>query len=875
MILATNASAASNPADLLGLGIDLFITRLDALSTPEVAEGRWNWTRPVTEKEATEHAGGTWGLSLHAAFPPTWERPEFTDDFLTCLEHHQQIPALSPWSPSLKPFAEKVWKASAGQFGMIPVAVVGVHGQFGDAGLPAGFTDLSEDLKAQWTAALATDHNHSGFWCADEKALADFSLSMPGKYGGIEKLNAAWGTQVTSPIAFPTTPEAPYRARLDFVRWYQDGVTAMAGKYLDAAHAAQPTSLLLLPIGPPDACPKTGTDISSLIEAAAKRGAAVTMTNGGYDSFPRNHALSLGLARAAARWYKTPIWLQSASPSDEPGFHQRIAEALCLGSAGFWDWQENWHEFSSDAQSMSRYFTVATSQVDVAVVFPTSANFLRPDLAAPPLFLQGAMQLRDYADFDVIDEKLIASGALSNYRVVILMEGAVWEENTLGELESWVKAGGVLLAYDFGKMATPGGSTEVFGRLFPQAGKAQIPTLREQFEGKVPDTYTIDPSDPKMEWLLDGDWQTTKEGEEGRYASASAAIRLPLKRGEDYSATIKFTAPDEAAGLDRKVTFDGRLIGKLVKTGESSVRFVIPSAWVKSSVGRLGFENKTYRLPEDTRDLGVGILSVTLQRADAKTKPEVIAGRFISSVDARGVAECSAKVGSGLTVFFPSNRSQLSDYITVARKLIYRLSDVDSKRADAPLIDDRRDGVYTSLMSDKLVFFNSTGVRQRMSIMLPGQSKPSSVTVEPRSVAAAPVGTSAADLLLQCEKFVEVEDSKGISRADCSPGSGITAQVVAGNVAISTRVEIEQPGEYALFVRVLRGEDLVTPKVSIDGTAVEGSGVKEIGDVIRFATITLGVGVHTIELSDDQPFTADFIILSNSPGLLGFRFGGR
>jgi hypothetical protein len=885
MILASNASVLADLSQIRAAGVDLFFSRLDTLTTQEKAEDQWNWARPLAEREAAEAVDAAWGLSLHAAFPPAWQRQTYADDFMICLEHLKSVPGFSPWSGALRPFADRVWRAAATQFGRIPVATVGIHGQFGDAGLLTGLADLSETHRSQWVGALGSDHNHVGYWCGDTSAREEFTLAMLAKYGGLDDINKAWRSSIetASPLPYPTGTEYSYAARLDFMHWYREGVTRMAGRYLDAAKAACPGTLLLLPIGPPDDTAKLGVEISGLFEEAARHGAAVQLTTGGYHSFARNHALTLGLARAASRWFNLPIWLESAAPSDEAGFCQRLAEAIGLGAVGYYDWVENWQAHSAVSDRLNRFLTVGLAHTDVAVLYPTSSQLLRPDQPAPPIFMQGATQLRDYADFDVLDERLIQSGALSNYRVAILFEGSVWDERTLVELESWVKAGGVLLAYDFGKMTTPGGDAELYKELFPQAGTAGRAALQEQYEGDLPDAYEIAPGAGKHEWVLEGNWfmpEPSEMGETVRYTGPEATIKLPLKPGQDYSVTIRYWVPEEAAGLDRRVSFEGRLLGRLARGGESVYRFVIPGAWVTRPVGRLTVSCETWRpvdlLPQssDTREIGIGVRRVTLRKADSAADPTELTGRFVSSVDSAQIRDqWTSSIGRGLTVFFPATRDRMGDYLVVARKLIYHLSEIDKARKDAPVIDDRRDGVYTTLLSDKLVFLNTTAKGSRRTMNFPDQPEPQTVTLLPYSAACASVGIPSIDLLLQCEKFVDTGDSQAIARPDCSPGEEDTAQVVPDNSPISTRFEISRSGSYTLFVRALRGPDLIVPQIVIDDLTLpveEGAG--KVGDVIRVGTVQLGQGVHSLVLSDSAAFTADFVILSNTPDLRGFRF---
>ncbi len=888
MALASNATVTTDLAALNAEGVDLFLSRTDPLTTPEVAENRWNWTRAVAERDAAGRTDASWGLMLHTAFPPAWQRPRFKADFLTSLDGVTVVPGLSPWSAASGTFADRIWSASARQFGTVPVVVVGVHGAYGDAGLPGDVADLSDEMQAQWLNTIGVKLTGPEFWCGDLAAKENFRQAVFQKYGSLEKLNAAWGVETKSEedIPFPIGPDFSQRARLDFANWYRIGVTNMAVRNIEAAKSAYPNALLLLPVGPPDDNLKYGTDISGLIEMAGKHGANVLITNGGYDTFAKDHALGFGLARAASRWYKTPLWLQSAAPGDREGFNERLAEALSLGAIGYSEWSENWRDYSVDVDRLTRYLTVGTPQTDVALIYPTTTQLLKNEAPAPSVYMQLATQLRDYADFDVLDERLIQAGALSNYRIAILCEGVAWEQATLNEIEAWVKAGGVLSAYDFGKMASSEGRSDSFARLFPQAGKTGPGSLPERFEGKIPDAYEIDPSDGTSEWLLEGDWLEPEPADSGvplRYAGKTASIHLALRPGQDYSLTLRAHVPEHAQGFDRKLLFDGRLVGKLTRSGDSIYRFVIPASWITRSAARLTLESETWKYSEvvdgstDDRVIGIGIRHLIVRRADSSAKPVPLVGAFVAAADAKLVRDqWIAKVGNGMTVFFPNTKTRLSDYLAIARVLIYRLSELDPARANAPRVDDRRDGVYTSLAGDKAVFYNSTASQMKMDVALPGQTVARSITVEPGLVTVVPTTDTALDLLLQCEKFVDLGSSQPINRADCSPGAGTTGQMVDDGQSIATRFEIEQPGSYVLYVRALRGQDLILPKITLDDAAVSNGKLSgPAGDVYRVGELALSVGVHKLSISDATAFTADFIVLSNTPNVKGFRFGTK
>jgi hypothetical protein len=56
-------------------------------------------------------------------------------------------------------------------------------------------------------------------------------------------------------------------------------------------------------------------------------------------------------------------------------------------------------------------------------------------------FYTHAADFRDYSDFDLLDESLIAKGFLNRYNALVWMDGAVTEAATLKTIQEWTKRG--------------------------------------------------------------------------------------------------------------------------------------------------------------------------------------------------------------------------------------------------------------------------------------------------------------------------------------------------------------------------------------------------------------------------------------------------
>jgi hypothetical protein len=96
--------------------------------------------------------------------------------------------------------------------------------------------------------------------------------------------------------------------------------------------------------------------------------------------------------------------------------------------------KKHWHHVTGDR-----------SIVDVAIFFPTISQHLRLDYPVPTKLLEISEALPDLFDYDVVDERLIVDGALSNYRALIWVEGSVVGDDVLDEIANWVAEGGILI----------------------------------------------------------------------------------------------------------------------------------------------------------------------------------------------------------------------------------------------------------------------------------------------------------------------------------------------------------------------------------------------------------------------------------------------
>ncbi len=928
IVLSSNVPAAEDLALLASAGFTLLQTDSDHLSTEEVRPNGFDFGPQDAARLASLRAGFDWCYFPHFAFPPPWYSQKIQYPRIRCLEHDQTVEAFSPWDPNFGYFVSRGYQVLARHFGQtvgagsgpgsaavssspmsMPAFYVGIHGDYGECGVFIGARTSVPGQKEDWERRFGNLHNHVGWWCGDALARASFRTTMLGRYGGLAALNAAWRTNFkdADSITYPANVNAGSRRYwLDFVNWYRQSISNMTDVVSRIARRTFPSALLMLPCGFGDEDPRTGADNSMLARIAARHRMDLRSTHGGYQPFAENQATMLGRLASACRFYGVPFWSEPPSTISPDGQVQRIFEAITLGARGHFDWSSNVKTGREAYYRYGKYMRVSRRVVDVAMFYPTTSHLLRPDEGYPPLLRQGCTTIRDILDYDIVDERMVLDGALDRYRVLVLWEGAIVEAPVLERIRAWVEQGGVLVAYDFGKIETVEGSLDWFrdvlgyaGRLTPAAGSLRFtpaPGARQQT------AYRITVGATEAVTYLEGDWYPSEEtgGVLRRWAGADAHVLLPVKGGTDMVLTVRASFPPEAAGLRREVLVNGTQVGILDLAGEHTYRFGVPSnLTVGRNVSRVTFRCETFAPSEriagssDGRSLGVWVSYVQLSQDTAEsalTDPGMPQGTLEVSVDYQRLrSEWARRLGRGWTIYFPAKKDQLRAYCEVVRYATYHLSDLDTSKKDAIAIDDAWDGVYATLCTDKAVYYNPTQRRVFRTIVLSPSALAANrevvrlsrftheLTLEPRSISVIPFTPAPAELLLQCEKFTILGSIKPQPGPQFSPGVGDTHVLVPEGGSISTRFECPVSGRFRVFYRTWRRNALCPANITVNGKpCAPVTGIVQRGgtETLCAGEVSLERGVHTLTIRPrpGQDLRADYVILSSDPDIAGYGF---
>ncbi len=200
----------------------------------EPNEGQWDFSYYDAIVEMCDKQGLKWVpfvIAGPAYATPMWFKQGSESAFSKCLEHGQETRNQSIWNPAMPVRVETFIKAISEHFDhdKMQMLMIGISGDFGES--------IYTATGNRWTYLFDGEyHNHMGWWCADDYAVADFQRAMKEKYSKIERLNAAWGTQLNGfqevKTFIPDANDQSRRARLDLTGWYKQSMTDYAETWL-------------------------------------------------------------------------------------------------------------------------------------------------------------------------------------------------------------------------------------------------------------------------------------------------------------------------------------------------------------------------------------------------------------------------------------------------------------------------------------------------------------------------------------------------------------------------------------------------------------------------------------------------------------------
>lgn len=410
----------------------------------EKEKGVWDWSLYDANQKALARDGIGYNVFAWLHFPPKW----FEDDarFIRYkdLATGNTIPQLSLWAPYTLELYDEFYRRLASQFGgRIGFLRLAMPSEYGEIGYCTGMTNW---LRPQPGAA-------PGYWCADAAALGDFRTRMLAEYGSLENLNRRWGTDfaVQGDIA-PPDVRAPMDARrkagparvrwLDFADWYNESWTRFTVSAVKTVRRHFPKQEIIVSLGYGAEDLRYGNDQSRHIAAMARAGvAAQTPGDVGYFATRR--------VSSACRTYGVPYYTEP--PGDVPRDRQvsRIFMDASNGTETWFDYPQNLDRARDLFVSYKQYLTGEPPRAPVALWLPTLDHWLHPEQGWPRAVSRLADELRDLTDYEVVDDLLVADGALEKLHtgLLVLVEPRLVRGAALKPAQEWVEKGGILLVF--------------------------------------------------------------------------------------------------------------------------------------------------------------------------------------------------------------------------------------------------------------------------------------------------------------------------------------------------------------------------------------------------------------------------------------------
>ncbi len=416
----------------------------------EKEPGVWDFSFYLRNREVLEKDGLGWHVFAWLHFPPKWFESDPRCVWYRNLGTGETVPQLSLWNPFTLELYEEFYRRLAGAAGgRVDFIRLAMPSEYGEVGYCAGMTSW---LRPQPAAK-------PGYWCGDEHALAAFRRFFLERYGALERLNAAWGTDfrhegdvrppdVTLPSEHWRRDEVSRRRWLDFAGWYNDCWRDFLSRSAAVVRRHFPEKEITISLGYGSEALPYGNDQSRFIAEAARLGLSV-QSPGDIGYFATRRVSS------ACRAYGVPYYTEP--PGDVPPERQ-VARIWMDASNGTQSWFDYPQNLDRARAVFARYGDVLTGEAPVcslAVWLPTAHHWLRPEQGWPKETLETADALRPYADYEVVDDRMLRDGALERLgiRTLVAVEADPLDVRAFAAVRKWVKEGGLLI------LLAPAGST--------------------------------------------------------------------------------------------------------------------------------------------------------------------------------------------------------------------------------------------------------------------------------------------------------------------------------------------------------------------------------------------------------------------------------
>lgn len=146
-------------------------------------------------------------------------------------------------------------------------------------------------------------------------------------------------------------------------------------------------------------------------------------------------------AATAYRFYHVPFCTEPSETLDHARFLKRLFSDASAGATQFFTYE--FADHSADLRTYAPLLTGEPAETSVAVYCPTTLYRLGGDLRPT---IDAATRLRECTAYDVLDELLIADGALTDrYKALVMFQGEFIDQPILDRIQCWIESGGTLV----------------------------------------------------------------------------------------------------------------------------------------------------------------------------------------------------------------------------------------------------------------------------------------------------------------------------------------------------------------------------------------------------------------------------------------------
>lgn len=412
----------------------------------ERSPGKWEWEQHQAMEKRLSEAGLKYVVYNWAHFPPTWLRDQPDKrTLMRCLEHGEETYYLSIFDPRTIEWYDHFYKNLHAQFGdRIDDIYACILGPYGEGNYPLHVPD--------W---VNMGHCHEGYWCGDRYAIAAFRKAMQQKYKKIEHLNAAWGTQVESfsnvqpsgeiakadfKVSLQAFQSAEKRRRwLDFVTWYHQAIVDFSEQSVKTVLKYYPPSKVRLKPGGNYASVNPlpwGTYCPAYAKMAKPYGIVLQPAD------CQGAIFGDKWMGTAYQFYGVKECTEPAGDLGDKAFVQRMFSDASSGASQLFTYDFLRH--STNVQKYIHLYTGRSGDTEIAVLCPTTLYRLGVNLHPT---IESSYPLRDICDYDVLDELLIADGALNTrrYKTLLLFQCEIVDQPVLDKIEKFRQSGGKVI----------------------------------------------------------------------------------------------------------------------------------------------------------------------------------------------------------------------------------------------------------------------------------------------------------------------------------------------------------------------------------------------------------------------------------------------